>query len=260
MRHVIRTVAAIRSAVSKRRELLLESLALRHQLTVLTRSNRRFRAADRLFWLILRRVWAIAYPSGTAEGGARRRLLPPDRPLSRAEPRSDRAGPIRRTTARGGWGVDRGAGSFNVAETSSFGVRSITSAMEIPCRGQNTGEAQHVRTRPEALAAAVTDHRRVRDRCRLWRSEETGQLLHNLLHHPGHERLTPRGSLAISSTRRDVVGAHRQSESLRILAKSAQVADRKTVAFRSRRFTQVVILRILGVCGEVAERLKAAVC
>ena len=25
-------------------------------------------------------------------------------------------------------------------------------------------------------------------------------------------------------------------------------------------FTQVLILRILGVCGEVAERLKAAVC
>jgi hypothetical protein len=25
-------------------------------------------------------------------------------------------------------------------------------------------------------------------------------------------------------------------------------------------FTQVLILRILGICGEVAERLKAAVC
>jgi hypothetical protein len=45
-----------------------------------------------------------------------------------------------------------------------------------------------------------------------------------------------------------------------ILAEFAHVADRRTVALRSRRFTQVLILRILGVCGEVAERLKAAVC
>jgi hypothetical protein len=47
---------------------------------------------------------------------------------------------------------------------------------------------------------------------------------------------------------------------LRILAKFAQVAVRKTVAIRIETFTQVLILRILGVCGEVAERLKAAVC
>jgi hypothetical protein len=47
---------------------------------------------------------------------------------------------------------------------------------------------------------------------------------------------------------------------LRVLAKSAQVSDRKTVASRMETFTQVLILRILGVCGEVAERLKAAVC
>jgi putative transposase len=57
MRHVVRTVAAIRFAWSTRRDLLLESLALRHQLGVLARSNRRFRPADRLLWLILRRVW-----------------------------------------------------------------------------------------------------------------------------------------------------------------------------------------------------------
>jgi hypothetical protein len=49
-------------------------------------------------------------------------------------------------------------------------------------------------------------------------------------------------------------------ESLKIPAKSAQVSDRKTVAARPRRFEQVPILRILTVCGEVAERLKAAVC
>ena len=47
---------------------------------------------------------------------------------------------------------------------------------------------------------------------------------------------------------------------MRILAKIAQVSERKTVAPRSEMFTQVLILRILGVCGEVAERLKAAVC
>ena len=68
------------------------------------------------------------------------------------------------------------------------------------------------------------------------------------------------GSLAISSTQCDDVSADRQWEALRILAKSAQVADRKTVAFRFETFTQVLILRILGVCGEVAEWPKAAVC
>jgi hypothetical protein len=39
-----------------------------------------------------------------------------------------------------------------------------------------------------------------------------------------------------------------------------QVSDRKTVAPRLEMFTQVPILRILGVCGEVAEWPKAAVC
>ena len=68
------------------------------------------------------------------------------------------------------------------------------------------------------------------------------------------------GSLAISSTRRDDVSADRQWESLRILAEFAQVSVRKTVAARLEPFTQVLIVRILGVCGEVAERLKAAVC
>ena len=40
-----------------RRHLPLESLALRRQLGVLARSNRSFRTADRLFWLLLRRSW-----------------------------------------------------------------------------------------------------------------------------------------------------------------------------------------------------------
>ncbi len=57
MRHVVRAVAAIRFAWSTRRDLLLESLALRHQLRVLARSNRRFHPSDRLLWLVLRRVW-----------------------------------------------------------------------------------------------------------------------------------------------------------------------------------------------------------
>ena len=59
---------------------------------------------------------------------------------------------------------------------------------------------------------------------------------------------------------RDEVGAELRWESLGFLAEFAQVAGRKTVALRARCFTQVPILRILGVCGEVAERLKAAVC
>jgi hypothetical protein len=57
MRDVFRTVAALRSALSARRDLLLENLALRHQLGVLARPDRRFHPSDRLFWLLLRRLW-----------------------------------------------------------------------------------------------------------------------------------------------------------------------------------------------------------
>jgi hypothetical protein len=57
MRNVARAVTAIRFALATRRDLLLEVLALRHQLAVLARSNRRFRPSDRLLWLILRRLW-----------------------------------------------------------------------------------------------------------------------------------------------------------------------------------------------------------
>src|SRR5713101_2066606 len=53
-----RTVGALRSALSTRRDLLIENLALRHQLGVLARSDRRFRPWDRLLWLCLRRLWA----------------------------------------------------------------------------------------------------------------------------------------------------------------------------------------------------------
>jgi hypothetical protein len=57
MRRVPGTTAASRSGLSTRRDLLLEILALRHQLAVLARTNRRFRTSDRLLWLILRRLW-----------------------------------------------------------------------------------------------------------------------------------------------------------------------------------------------------------
>ena len=57
MQPVIQTLAAIRFALSTRRDVLLEILALRHQLAVRARPNRRFRSSDRLLWLILRRVW-----------------------------------------------------------------------------------------------------------------------------------------------------------------------------------------------------------
>jgi hypothetical protein len=58
MRRAVQAIAVIRFAWSTRRDLLLETLALRHQLGVLARSNRRFRSADRLLWLVLRRVWS----------------------------------------------------------------------------------------------------------------------------------------------------------------------------------------------------------
>jgi hypothetical protein len=57
MRSALRAVAVLRSALSARRDLLLEILALCHQLGVVSRSDRRFRTSDRLFWMCLRRVW-----------------------------------------------------------------------------------------------------------------------------------------------------------------------------------------------------------
>jgi hypothetical protein len=57
MRHVVATLTAIRFALLARRDLLLEMLALHHQVAVLARSNRRFRPSDRPLWLVLRRLW-----------------------------------------------------------------------------------------------------------------------------------------------------------------------------------------------------------
>jgi homeodomain-containing protein len=51
------TRPAARSAQATRREMLLETLALRHQFCVLARSIRRFHPVDRLFWLFLRWLW-----------------------------------------------------------------------------------------------------------------------------------------------------------------------------------------------------------
>ena len=57
VRAAFRTIVALRIALSVRRDLLIECLALRHQLAVLGRSDRRFRPSDRLFWVCLRRWW-----------------------------------------------------------------------------------------------------------------------------------------------------------------------------------------------------------
>ena len=85
------------------------------------------------------------------------------------------------------------------------------------------------------------------------------ELLHNLLHDTGLWRLA-RGIISNSF----VLTRSREHASakgkLMILAEFAQISVRKTVAARSDPFTQVLISRTLTVCGEVAERLKAAVC
>ena len=57
MRGGFRTGAAVRAVQATRKDLLLETLALRHQLSVLARSHRRFRPTDRLLVLLLRWLW-----------------------------------------------------------------------------------------------------------------------------------------------------------------------------------------------------------
>jgi hypothetical protein len=57
MRSGFRSGAAVRAAQATRTDLLLETLALRHQLGVLARSHRRFRPTDRLLWLLWRWLW-----------------------------------------------------------------------------------------------------------------------------------------------------------------------------------------------------------
>jgi hypothetical protein len=53
----VRSIVALRIALAVRRDLLIECLALRHQLAVLRRSDRRFHQSERLFWVCLRRWW-----------------------------------------------------------------------------------------------------------------------------------------------------------------------------------------------------------
>lgn len=78
MRAAILMIAALGTALSARRDLLLEILALRHQLAILGRSNRRFRPADRLLWLCLRRCWpgwkealVLVQPATVRDGSAK---------------------------------------------------------------------------------------------------------------------------------------------------------------------------------------------
>jgi putative transposase len=69
----------LRSAYRSRADLMLENTALRHQLGVLMRAGRRPRAtaADRCFWVVLRRLWSRwSEVSRVREAGDRRPLAP----------------------------------------------------------------------------------------------------------------------------------------------------------------------------------------
>jgi hypothetical protein len=81
MRDAVRTVAVLRSAgPSTRCDLILEILALHHQLAVLGRSDRRCRPSDRLFWVCLRLWWPrwretlVLVPAGHRRPLAARRV------------------------------------------------------------------------------------------------------------------------------------------------------------------------------------------
>ena len=56
---VIAAIASFFSALRSRRDLVLENLALRHQLAVLNRTakHKHLSSADRLFWAVLSRWW-----------------------------------------------------------------------------------------------------------------------------------------------------------------------------------------------------------
>ena len=59
---VVRYVLRLWGMIAReRRDLVLENIALRHQLEVLTRTRRRplLQPADRLFWSSAARVWPI---------------------------------------------------------------------------------------------------------------------------------------------------------------------------------------------------------
>jgi len=90
-------------------------------------------------------------------------------------------------------------------------------------------------------------------------AKKTQGLLHNLPHDPGVWRLT-RGIISNSSTQCDDVSADRQWEGFENSGQICAVRGPKNRRSSIETFTQVLILRILGVRGEVAEWPKAAVC
>src|SRR3989442_855332 len=119
MRDGIRTVDALRSALSARRDPFLEHLALRHQVGILARSNRRSRAPDRLLWLCLRSLWpkwrpalVLVQPATVVrwrrEGLRRCWSRRSDRPPGRPRIDSDVRALIRRMAAENRlWGAPR---------------------------------------------------------------------------------------------------------------------------------------------------------
>jgi hypothetical protein len=117
MRAVNKTGAALPSEAT-RRDLLLEILALRHQLCVLARSHRRFRPTDRLLWLLLRRWWprwreALVFVQPATvdrwyREGVRRCWRPRTRRPGRPPIDSEHRGLIRRLAAENClWGAPR---------------------------------------------------------------------------------------------------------------------------------------------------------
>ena len=60
LRLLLELLGGLRSAVRSHADLMLENLALRQQLAAFAHSGRRPRigATDRLFWIVLRRLWS----------------------------------------------------------------------------------------------------------------------------------------------------------------------------------------------------------
>src|SRR6516164_9282029 len=131
MRFALRTVAMLRTALCTHRDLLFEILALRHQLGVLSRSHRRFRTSDRLFWLCLRRVWPrwrealVLVQPATVDRWHREGCRGWWRRPSRRRPGRPRIDlPLRKlidrmATANGLWGAPR-----RIAEARILGLRT----------------------------------------------------------------------------------------------------------------------------------------
>jgi hypothetical protein len=152
MRDVFWTGTAVRPAESTRGDLLLEILALRHQLSVLARSNRRLRPADRLLWLFLRWLWpgwrealVLVQPATVDRShreGLRRCWRRPSRP--RGRPRIDTAcrDLIQRVAAENYlWGAPRIHG-----ELLKLGISMSERTVSRYLRGRPTTRSQTWRT------------------------------------------------------------------------------------------------------------------